>query len=85
MREIKFRVFSHSTKEFLKHDSKIWEDSEAKFSGLEFLGGDEIHITYYNNIFSDERFSFPLKESEYAISQYTGLKTKKEKRFMKEI
>ena len=74
MREIKFRVFSHSTKEFLKFDSKIWEYNEAKFSGLLFLGGDEIYITYYNDIFKDETFSFPLKESEYAVSQYSGLK-----------
>ena len=76
MREIKFRVFSYLTKEFLKHDSKIWEDSEHKFSGLEFLGGDEIYITYYTNIFRSEyeSFSFPLKKSEYAVSQFTGLK-----------
>ena len=79
MREIKFRVFSFLTKKFLKHDNKIWEDSEAKFSGLEFLGGDEIYITYYNNIFRSEyeSFSFPLKKSEYAVSQYTGLKDKR--------
>ena len=77
MREIKFRVFSHLTKEFLKIDSDLWEGNGALYNGLGFFGGNEITIEHFYDGSSEEVYTAPLKENEFAVSEFTGLKDSK--------
>ena len=78
MRNLEFRVFSHSTKKFLKVDSKLFKNGNKLFCGLEFFGGDEIRINYYWKDNDGEIFTYNVKdESEFAINQFTGLKDSK--------
>ena len=77
MRDLEFRVFSHSTKEFLKVDSKLYKNSNKFYCGLEFFGGDDIRIEYYWNDNGDEIFAEDVDESKFAVNQFTGLKDSK--------
>ena len=77
MRNLTFRVFSHSTKEFLKMDSKLYKNSNKFYCGLEFFAGNEIRIEYYWNDNDDETFVEKVDESKFAVNQYTGLKDNK--------
>ena len=74
MRNFEFRVFSHSTKKFLKIDDRLYRNSNKFYCGLEFFGGDDIRIEYYWNDNSDETFVENVDESKFAVNQYTGLK-----------
>ncbi|MDA3053341.1 YopX family protein [Campylobacter sp. JMF_01 NE2] len=79
MRNLDFRVFSHSTKRFLKIDDRLYKNGNKFYVGLEFFGGDDIRIEYYWNDNSDEIFTENPDESKFAINQYTGLKDRNNK------
>ena len=81
MREIKFRVFSNSTKEFLKTGSKLYKDGNKIYHGLQFSDEpNQILIEYLveylcdgNIRVSDEVYALKIDET-FAISQFTGLR-----------
>lgn len=83
MREIKFRVFSNSTKEFLKTGSKLYKDGNKIYHGLQFSDEpNQILIEYLveylcdgNIRVSDEVYALKIDET-FAISQFTGVKDK---------
>ena len=77
MRNLEFRVFSHSTKKFLKIDDRLYKNSNKFYCGLEFFGGDDIRIEYYWNDDSDKIFVENVDESKFAVNQYIGLKDSK--------
>ena len=74
MRNLDFRVFSHSTKRFLKVDDRLYKNMNKFYCGLEFFGGDEVRINYYWNDNGDEIFAEDADESKFAVNQFTGLK-----------
>ena len=76
MREIKFRVFSYSTKKFLKVDDELFKNSYKFYCGLEFFGGKQMSINYYEEDNDDEILSLNAGEKEFAINQFTGVKDK---------
>ncbi|MDA3053495.1 YopX family protein [Campylobacter sp. JMF_03 NE3] len=79
MRNLDFRVFSHSTKQFLKIDDRLYKNSNKFYCGLEFFGGNEVRINYYWNDNGDEIFAEDADESKFAINQFTGLKDRDNK------
>ena len=74
MKNLDFRVFSYSTKKFLKIDDRLYKNSNKFYCGLEFFGGDEVRIEYYWNDNDDKTFAEDVDESKFAVNQFTGLK-----------
>lgn len=73
MRPIKFRVFSHSTKKFLKAGDRLFKRYTQLYYGLEFFDGNEIFINYFLEHNPDKIFGQRINGA-FAINQYTGIK-----------
>ena len=76
MKEIKFRVFSYSTKKFLKVNDELFKGINKLYCGLEFFGGNEMRINYYRADEEYEVFALNIEpnDKKFAVNQYTGVK-----------